>query len=44
MKVAIPLPKNVLAPLGITAFASAIATEIQKKKKKKKIMVLQQHL
>ena len=42
MKVAIPLPKNVLAPLGITAAASAIATEIQKKKKK--IMVLQQHL
>ena len=34
MKVAIPLPKNVLAPLGITAGASAIATEIQKKKKK----------
>ena len=41
MKVAIPLPKNVLTPLVITAAASAIATEIQKKKK---IMVLQQHL
>ena len=33
MKVAIPLPKNVLTPLVITAAASAIATEIQKKKK-----------
>ena len=31
MKVAIPLAKNVLAPLGITAAASAIDGEIQKK-------------
>ena len=30
-KVAIPLAKNVLAPLGITAAASAIYTGIQKK-------------
>ena len=30
MKVAIRLPKNVLAPLGITAAASAIDEEIQK--------------
>ena len=31
MKIAIPLAKNVLAPLGITAAASAIDTGIQKK-------------
>ena len=31
MKVAIPLAKNVLAPLAITAAASAIDAEIQKK-------------
>ena len=31
MKVAIPLAKNVLAPLGITAAASAIFAGIQKK-------------
>ena len=31
MKVAIPLAKNVLTPLGITAAASAIDTGIQKK-------------
>ena len=31
MKVAIPLSKNVLAPLGITAAASAIDAGIQKK-------------
>ena len=31
MKVAIPLIKNVLAPLGITAAASANDAEIQKK-------------
>ena len=31
MKVAIPLTKNVLAPLGITAASSAIDAEIQKK-------------
>ena len=40
MKVAIPLAKNILAPLGITAAASAIDAGIQKKKKKKKNMVL----
>ena len=34
MKVAIPLAKNVLAPLGITAVASAIDAGIQKKKKR----------
>ena len=34
MKVAIPLAKNVLAPLGITAAASAIDAGIQKKNKK----------
>ena len=33
MKVTIPLAKNVLAPLGITAAASAIDAGIQKKKK-----------
>ena len=32
MKVAIPSPKNVLAPLGIRAAASAIDAGIQKKK------------
>ena len=42
MKVAIPLAKNVLTPLGITAAASAIDAGIQKKKKKK--MVLEQQL
>ena len=31
MKLAIPLAKNVLAPLGITAAASAIDAGIQKK-------------
>ena len=31
MKAAIPLSKNVSAPLGITAAASAIDAEIQKK-------------
>ena len=41
MKVAIPLPKNILALLGITAAASAIDGGIQKKKKKK-YMVLEQ--
>ena len=33
MKIAVPLAKNVLAPLGITAAASAIDAGIQKKKK-----------
>ena len=32
MKIAAPLAKNVLAPLGITAAASAIDAGIQKKK------------
>ena len=31
MKVAIPLAKNILAPLGITAADSAIVAGIQKK-------------
>ena len=31
MKVAVPLAKNILAPLKITAAASAIDAEIQKK-------------
>ena len=31
MKLAIPLAINVLAPLGITAAASAVDVEIQKK-------------
>ena len=31
MRISIPLAKNVLAPLGITATASAIDTGIQKK-------------
>ena len=35
MKVAIPLAKNILAPLGITAAASAMNAEIKKKNKKK---------
>ena len=34
MKIVIPLAKNVLTPLRITAAASAIDAEIQKKKKK----------
>ena len=41
MKVAVPLAKNILAPLGLTAAASAIDVVIQKKKKKKKIMILE---
>ena len=31
MKVAVPLAKNILAPLGITAAASAIDARVQKK-------------
>ena len=31
MKVAVPLAKNILAPLGVTAAASAIDGAIQKK-------------
>ena len=30
MKVAVPLAKNILAPLGITAAASAIDARVQK--------------
>ena len=40
MKVGIPLAKPILAPLGITAAASAIDEGIQKKK----YMVLEQRL
>ena len=39
MKVAVSLAKNILAPLGITAAASAIDGAIQKK-----YMVLEQQL
>ena len=39
MKVAIPLAKNVLAPLGIIAAASAIDARIQRK-----YLVLEQQL
>ena len=38
MKVAVPLPKNVLVPLVTMTSASAIYGAIQKKKKKKKNM------
>ena len=34
MKVAVPLAKNIIAPLGITAAASAIDAGMQKKIKK----------
>ena len=34
MKVAVPLAKNILAPLGITATSSPIDAGIKKKKKK----------
>ena len=45
MKVAVPLARNILAPLGITATASTVDAGIQKKKKKKrKKMVLEQQL
>ena len=39
MKIAVPLAKNVLAPLGITAAASALDAGIQKK-----LMDLEQQL
>ena len=42
MKVAIPLAKNVLAPLGITAAASVIDAGIQKTKPKKNMVLKQQ--
>ena len=38
MKIAIPLAKNVLAPLGITAAASAIDAVIKKKNKKNMVL------
>ena len=41
MKVAVPLTKNILAPLGTTAVASATAAGIQKKKKKKRENMVQ---
>ena len=44
MKIVVPLAKNVLAPLGITAADSALGAGIQKKKKKKKCMVQEQQL
>ena len=34
MKIVVPLAKDVLAPLGITAAASALDAGIQKKKNK----------
>ena len=40
MKVAIPLAKNVLAPLGITAASSAIDAGIKKKQKNVVLAVL----
>ena len=42
MKLAVPLAKNVLAPLRITAVASALDAGIQKKKKKKNMDLGQQ--
>ena len=42
MKEAVPLVKNILAPLGITAAVSAIDAGIQKKKKKKKKNMVQE--
>ena len=42
MKVAVPLTKNILAPLGITAAASATGAGIQKKKKKENMVQGQQ--
>ena len=38
MKEAVPLVKNILAPLGITAAVSAIDAGIQKKKQKKNMV------
>ena len=37
MKVAVPLAKNILAPLGITATSSPTDAGIKKKKKKKDV-------
>ena len=36
MKVAVPLARNILAPLGITGAASTVDAGIQKKKQNKK--------
>ena len=44
MKVAVPLAKNILAPLGITVAAPAIDAVIQKKKKKNTRLREQQQL
>ena len=44
MKVAVPLAKNILAPLGITVAASAIDAVIQNKKKKNTRLREQQQL
>ena len=44
MKVAVPLAKNILAPLGITVAASAIDAVIKKKKKKNTRLREQQQL
>ena len=44
MKVAVPLAKNILAPLGITAAASAIDARVQKKNWQQKNMVLELQL
>ena len=41
IKVAVPLAKNILAPLGITAAAPAIDAGVQKKNKKNKSMDLE---
>ena len=40
MKVAVPLAKNILAPLGITTAASAIDAGTQKKKQKKNTVLV----
>ena len=44
MKIAVPLAKNCLAPLGTTAAAWAIDAGIQKKKKKKYMVLGQQEM
>ena len=41
MKVAIPLAKNILAPLGITTAASAIDAGIKQKTKKNMVLEIQ---
>ena len=44
MKIAVPLAKNCLAPLGTTAAAWAIDAGIQKKNKKKHMVLGQQEM